>query len=67
MREQTPWRMPAEWAGHERTWMAWPSNGYTLGDTPEEVASARQTWAAVARAARFVCAMGWPSYPQSAL
>lgn len=50
----TPWRMPAEWTPHERTWMAWPSNGYTLGDTPEEIDSARSTWAAVARAvARF--------------
>ena len=50
----TPWRMPAEWTPHERTWMAWPSNGYTLGDTPAEIDSARSTWAAVARAvARF--------------
>ncbi len=48
------WRMPAETAPHERTWMAWPSSGYTLGDTAEEVASARHTWAAVANAvARF--------------
>lgn len=39
--------MPPEWAPHERTWMAWPSSGYTLGDDPEE---ARSTWAAVARA-----------------
>jgi agmatine deiminase len=30
--------------------MAWPSQGYTLGDTPEEVATARRTWAAVANA-----------------
>jgi len=48
------WRMPAEWEPHERTWMAWPSQGYTLGDTVEEVESARGTWAAVAKAvARF--------------
>jgi len=40
-------RMPPEWAPHARTWMAWPSAGYTLGDDPEE---ARATWAAVARA-----------------
>jgi agmatine deiminase len=40
-------RMPPEWAEHERTWMAWPSAGYTLGDDPEE---ARTTWAAVANA-----------------
>jgi agmatine deiminase len=39
--------MPPEWAPHERTWMAWPSSGYTLGDDPE---AARTTWAAVARA-----------------
>jgi len=30
--------------------MAWPSQGYTLGDTQEEVATARRTWAAVANA-----------------
>jgi agmatine deiminase len=30
--------------------MAWPSSGYTLGDTDAEVESARRTWAAVARA-----------------
>jgi agmatine deiminase len=30
--------------------MAWPSQGYTLGDTPEEVEQARRTWAAVANA-----------------
>ena len=35
------WRMPAEWAPHERTWMAWPSAGYTLGDTEEEADEAR--------------------------
>jgi agmatine deiminase len=40
-------RMPPEWAPHERTWMAWPSAGYTLGDDPDE---ARTTWAAVANA-----------------
>ncbi len=46
--------MPAETEPHTRTWMAWPSRGYTLGDTPEEVATARRTWAAVAHAvARF--------------
>ena len=27
--------MLAEWAPHERTWMAWPTAGYALGDTPE--------------------------------
>ena len=44
------WRMPAEWAPHERTWMAWPSAGYTLGDTEADAEEARDTWAAVARA-----------------
>ena len=34
--------------------MAFPSQGYTLGDTDEEAAAARRTWAAVANAvARF--------------
>ena len=44
------WRMPSETDRHECTWMAWPSQGYTLGDTPDEVATARRTWAAVANA-----------------
>lgn len=43
-------RWPAEWEKHERTWMAWPSSGYTLGDTEEEADEARRTWAAVANA-----------------
>lgn len=46
----TVWRMPSETARHECTWMAWPSQGYTLGDTEEEVEKARRTWAAVANA-----------------
>ena len=47
---ETRWRMPAEWREHEQTWMAWPSAGYTLGETPEAADEARRTWAAVARA-----------------
>lgn len=48
------WRMPPEWALHERTWMAFPTKGYTLGDTPAEAEAARRTWASVANAvARF--------------
>lgn len=48
------WQMPAEWARHERTWMAWPSTGYTLGATEAEQKEARLAWAAVANAvARF--------------
>jgi agmatine deiminase len=27
------WRMPAETDRHERTWMAFPREGQTLGDT----------------------------------
>lgn len=42
--------MPAEWAPHERTWMAWPSAGYTLGETAEEAEAARTAWAQVANA-----------------
>jgi len=30
--------------------MAWPSQGYTLGDSSEEIESAQRTWAAVANA-----------------
>lgn len=44
------WRMPAEWEPHERTWMAWPSSGYTLGDTEQEADEARACWASVANA-----------------
>ncbi len=48
------WRMPAETAPHDRTWMAFPTQGYTLGDTPQDAETARHTWAAVANAvARF--------------
>ncbi len=42
--------MPSETARHECTWMAWPSQGYTLGDSPSEADRARRTWAAVANA-----------------
>lgn len=37
--------MPAEWQPHERTWMAWPTEGYTLGDEPDE---AYRAWSRVA-------------------
>ncbi|MBT2512834.1 agmatine/peptidylarginine deiminase [Arthrobacter sp. ISL-30] len=47
----TAWRMPAETAPQERTWMAFPTGGYTLGDTSEEAHAARTVWAAVANAA----------------
>lgn len=44
------WTMPHEGDRHERTWLAWPTAGYTLGDTAEEAEEARTTWAAVANA-----------------
>ncbi|MFG3494673.1 agmatine/peptidylarginine deiminase [Streptomyces sp. NPDC047928] len=44
-------RMPAEWAPHERTWMAWPSPNPTF-TTADELAEARAAWASVARAVR---------------
>jgi agmatine deiminase len=37
--------MPAEWLPHERTWMAWPTEGYTLGNDPAE---AYRAWSQVA-------------------
>ena len=43
--------MPAESAPQERIWMAFPSAGYSLGDTDSERHEARSTWAAVAHAA----------------
>lgn len=44
-------RMPAEWERHERTWVAFPHHGYTLGETASEVEAARKTWAEVANRA----------------
>jgi len=42
--------MPSETAPQDRVWMAFPTGGYTLGDTEEEAHAARFTWAAVANA-----------------
>lgn len=42
--------MPAEWEPHERTWMAWPSAGYTLGEDASAADEARGCWASVANA-----------------
>jgi agmatine deiminase len=44
------WRMPAETAPHERTWMAFPREGITLGDDAAEREEGYATWAAVAHA-----------------
>ncbi|MGW7519572.1 agmatine deiminase family protein [Streptomyces sp. NPDC054796] len=44
-------RMPPEWAPHERTWMAWPGANPTFG-TEHELDEARRAWASVARAVR---------------
>ncbi len=44
------WRMPAETAPHERTWMAFPREGSTLGDTATEREECYAAWTAVARA-----------------
>ncbi|CAL9449013.1 agmatine deiminase family protein [Streptomyces sp. enrichment culture] len=44
-------RMPPEWAPHERTWMAWPGPNATFTDAAE-LARARTAWASVARAVR---------------
>ncbi|MEN8650712.1 agmatine deiminase family protein [Streptomyces sp. 21So2-11] len=45
------YRMPAEWAPHERTWMAWPGPNVTFPND-EELAGSRAAWAAVAHAVR---------------
>ncbi|MEV8457776.1 agmatine deiminase family protein [Streptomyces sp. NPDC052095] len=44
-------RMPPEWAPHERTWMAWPGPNPTF-ESEAELAAAREAWATVARAVR---------------
>lgn len=44
------WRMPSETAQHERTWMAFPREGLTLGETESERAAGYAAWAAVANA-----------------
>ncbi|WP_328536500.1 agmatine deiminase family protein [Streptomyces sp. NBC_00344] len=43
-------RMPPEWAPHERTWMAWPGPNPTFDGAG--LAEARAAWAAVARTVR---------------
>lgn len=44
------WRMPAETAPHDRTWMAFPAEGITLGETDAEREEGYATWSAVANA-----------------
>ena len=44
------WRMPTETARHERTWMAFPAEGETLGDTDAAREEGYATWTAVAHA-----------------
>lgn len=44
------WRMPAETAPQERTWMAFPREGLTLGDTAAQREEGYAAWTAVAHA-----------------
>ncbi|MFC8680080.1 agmatine/peptidylarginine deiminase [Microbacterium ureisolvens] len=44
------WRMPHEGDPHERTWMAFPNEGPTLGDDPAEQERFYGAWTAVAHA-----------------
>ncbi len=44
------WHMPAETAPHTRTWMAFPREGFTLGDTSALREEGYAAWTAVAHA-----------------
>ncbi len=44
------WRMPAETARHDRTWMAFPREGQTLGEAAAEKEECYAAWTAVALA-----------------
>ena len=44
------WRMPSETDPHERTWMAFPAEGQTLGDDDVQREEGYATWTAVANA-----------------
>src|SRR6478752_3109650 len=44
------WRMPAETARHDRTWMAFPREGLTLGEAESEREAGYAAWSAVANA-----------------
>ena len=50
MTTPTGYLMPAETARQQRVWMAYPSAGYSLGDTEQARHEARSTWAEVAHA-----------------
>lgn len=44
------WRMPPEWHPQDRIWMAFPTAGYSLGETQDQIEEARMAWASVANA-----------------
>lgn len=44
------WHMPAETAPHARTWMAFPREGYTLGESVAERETGYAAWVEVAHA-----------------
>ena len=44
------WKMPHEGGEHERTWMAFPVEGETLGDSPEFRQTGYDSWTDVAHA-----------------
>ena len=44
------WRMPLEGDPHERTWMAFPREGYTLGASDAQREAGYAAWSAVAHA-----------------
>ncbi len=44
------WRMPSETDPHERTWMTFPREGFTLGDTDAEREEGYAAWTATAHA-----------------
>lgn len=44
------WRMPSETAPHDRTWMAFPREGYTMGDTDAAREECYSAWTEVAHA-----------------
>ncbi len=40
----TTFTMPSETAPQDKVWMAFPCEGYSLGDDPEAKHEARSTW-----------------------